>query len=69
MCMPSQLDILHFLKMLIFWNFFINFCPDVHLLYVENILFLSPIVAELTALECPLQSTLSVLVKRGRQQN
>ena len=33
-----------------FLEFFIHFRPDVHLLCVENILFISLIVAELTAL-------------------
>lgn len=33
----------------IFLEFLTLFGPDVNLIYVENILFLSPIVAELTA--------------------
>ena len=33
-----------------FFDFLIRLGPDIHLFYGKNILFLSPIVAELTAL-------------------
>jgi hypothetical protein len=48
-CKPYQLDI-HLLKMLILGEFLIHLGPDIYLLYGENTLFVSPIVAELTAL-------------------